>query len=67
MNVSAYAYIHAGTGVTVTRHKDGAGRHARLEAGDLTAFIYSREKLLELVSQLEKAAQEWEENSDLSN
>lgn len=61
MNISVYAHIHKDTEVTMGLRDGTAGRYAVLEAGGLSVFINDREKLLEIASLLEKAAQQWEE------
>lgn len=60
MTISVYAHIRHDTDVTVAMQEGEAGKYAVLSAGELSVFINSREKALELASLLEKAAQKWE-------
>lgn len=61
MNISVYAHIRQSTEVAVTLQEGKAGRYAVLIAGELSLIITSREKMLEISSLLENAAQKWDE------
>lgn len=58
--ISVYAHIRRDEEVAVELQDGIAGRCAVLDAGELSVFINSREKVLEIASQLEQAAQQWE-------
>lgn len=61
--ISVFAHIRRDEEVAVELQDGDAGRYAVLDVGDLSVFINSREKALELASLLEKAAQNWEGES----
>lgn len=61
--ISVYAHIRRDEEVAVELQDGIAGICAVLEVGDLSVFINSREKALELASLLERAAQRWEGES----
>jgi hypothetical protein len=58
--ISVYAHIRRDEEVAVELQEGDSGRYAVLDAGELSVFINSREKVLELASLLERAAQQWE-------
>lgn len=60
MTISVYAHIHNDAEIAVELQDGEAGKYAVLESGELSVFIISREKLLEIASLLERAAQQWE-------
>ena len=60
MDITVYAHIMPDADVAVELREGDHGRYVTLGAGDLTVFIHSREKLLEIASLLEQAAQKWE-------
>lgn len=60
MTISVYAHIRNDADVAVELQEGNSGRYAVLSAGELSVFINDREKLLELASLLENAAQQWE-------
>lgn len=59
MIVSVYAHIQKDTEVAVNLQESQIGKSVTLEAGDLAVLIHNREKLLEIASLLENAAQKW--------
>lgn len=61
MIISVYAHITKSTETSVALQDSQIGKCVKLEAGDLAVFIHSREKLLEISSLLESAAQKWDE------
>lgn len=61
MNISVYAHIHKDEEVLVELQEGDSGKYAAVRSGGLTVFINSREKALELASQLEQTAQKWVE------
>lgn len=61
MNVSVYAHITKATEISVGMHEGEVGKYAVFRAGYLSVLINSREKMLEIASLLESAAQKWEE------
>lgn len=63
MSISVYAHIEHSTEVGVDARSGSSGDYVVLEAGNLALFINSREKLLEIASLLEGAAQKWEGES----
>lgn len=65
MYISVFAHIKRDEKVAVELQESDIGKCAVLSAGELSVFINGREKLLELASLLERAAQEWE--SEVSN
>lgn len=64
MSITVYAHIESSTEVAVDKRSDNLGGYAVLEAGGLTLFINSREKLLEISSLLENAAQKWDDEKE---
>lgn len=58
--ISVYAHVRNDAEVTIKLRENKDGRYVTLETGDLTVFINDREKLLEIASLLERAAQKWE-------
>lgn len=61
--ISVYAHIRPDTVVESSLQTDKAGTYLVLSAGDLDIFVRGREKLLEVASMLEKAAQKWEDEA----
>ena len=59
MTISVYAHIRPDTVVEADLQADKAGTYLVLSAGGLDIFIRDREKLLEIASMLEGAAQNW--------
>lgn len=59
--ISIYAHVRRDTDVVVELRENKDGRYVTLQTGDLSVFINDRAKLLEVASQLEKAAQQWED------
>lgn len=59
--ILVYAHITEATKISVRLQDSEAGKCAVLSAGDLSVLIHSREKLLEIASMLESAAQNWED------
>lgn len=60
MSIVVYAHVRNDAEVTVELQENKGGRYVTLGTGGLTVFINDREKLLEVASLLEQAAQEWE-------
>lgn len=60
MSISVYAHIRRDAELTIKLRENKDGRYVTLDTGDLTVFISDREKLLEIASLLENAAQKWE-------
>lgn len=60
MSISVYAHIRKDAEVIVELKENKDGRYVTLDTGDLTVFVNSREKALEIASLLEQAAQQWE-------
>lgn len=63
MSILVYAHIRCDADVAVDLLEGEAGKYVALSAGELSVFINSREKALELASLLEQAAQQWEDES----
>lgn len=61
MSISVYAHIKETAEISVRLQEGEAGKFCAFSAGDLTVLINSREKLLEIASLLERAAQKWED------
>lgn len=61
MSVSVHAHIAKATEISVTVLDSQVGKFAAFNAGDLAVLINSREKMLEIASLLESAAQKWED------
>lgn len=59
--ISVYAHIRPDTVVEADLQTDKAGTYLVLSAGGLDIFIRDQEKVLEIASLLEKAAQQWED------
>jgi uncharacterized protein (DUF1015 family) len=59
MNVLLYASIFGGDKATVDMEENEYRCYVKLNVGDLFVVINDREKLLEISSLLEQAAQKW--------
>lgn len=55
------AHIRRDTEVTVDLQKSGQHKRVAIEIGELTLFIHSRKKLLEIINLLEQVEKEWDE------
>lgn len=61
MSISVRVHIAKATEISVAVQESQVGKYAAFSTGDLTALIHDREKLLEIASLLENAAQKWVE------
>lgn len=61
MSISAYVHVERSTEIEVSARSGSSGDYVVLEAGGLALFIKNREKVLEIASRLESAAQKWDE------
>ena len=61
MDITVYTHVAKTTEVSAKLQENEVGKCAVFSAGDLTMLIHSREKLLEISSVLENAAQKWNE------
>ena len=63
MNISVCVHVTRTDEVSVRLQESQIGKFATLEADGLAVFIHSREKLLEIASLLESAAQKWDDKN----
>lgn len=61
MSITVHAHVNKTTEISVKLHESEVGKFAAFSAGDLAVLINSREKMLEIASLLENAAQKWDE------
>lgn len=61
MSITVYAHISKKTDVSVKLQETEVGKTVVLSTDELFLIINSREKLLEISSLLENAAQKWDE------
>ena len=66
-SISALVHVESDSDVNmrVDKLERNNSKYAVLSIGDLTLFINSREKLLEISRLLEQAAQEWKEEVEV--
>lgn len=61
MSITVYAHVTKATEVTVKLQETEVGKTVVLSTDELFLIINSREKMLEITSLLETAAQKWDE------